>query len=79
MVDKETASETAMATLSTTAAGEEIIIEKSGEPFARLIAFGSRPVRRKPGGLKGQIRISDDFDESLPSAIAKAFGMKKNG
>lgn len=59
------------------AAGEEIIIAKAGKPLARLVAFAPRPVRRKPGGLKGQIRIADDFDAPLPPEVARAFGMKK--
>jgi len=29
---------------------------------------------RRPGALKGKIKIADDFDE-LPSDIADAFGM----
>ena len=59
------------------AAGEEIIIAKAGKPLARLVAYTPRATRRKPGALKGQIRISEDFDAPLPREIAKAFGIEK--
>jgi antitoxin (DNA-binding transcriptional repressor) of toxin-antitoxin stability system len=42
------------------AAGEEVIITRGGEPVARLVCY-EKP-RRKPGGLKGKIWISPDFD-----------------
>ncbi len=54
--------------------GEEIIIGKAGYPVAKLIPFVKKDVRRKPGALKGKIRISDDF-ETLPDDIAAAFGI----
>lgn len=46
--------------------GEEIIIAKEGEPIARLVAF-EKP-KRKPrvaGSMKGQIKMSDDFDAPM--------------
>lgn len=59
--------------LERVAAGEEIVIARNGEPVARLVpAF--RGVRRRPGSLKGRIRIGRDFDAPLPPAIAGAFG-----
>ena len=54
--------------------GEEIIIKKAGKPVAVLRRYDATEVARKPGALKGQIRISDDFDE-LPDDIAAAFGV----
>lgn len=50
--------------------GEEIIIAKSGTPFLRLIPYESPP--RKPGSLKGQIKIEPDFDET-PREVVNAF------
>ena len=48
------------------AEGEEIIIAKAGKPMARLISLENTiKAPRKPGGLKGQIWISDDFDEPM--------------
>ena len=55
-------------------AGEEIIIGKAGKPVARLIKYETHGKPRKPGALKGKIKISDDFD-TLPDDLAKAFGM----
>lgn len=55
-------------------AGEEVIIGKAGKPVARLVRYTEPAVRRRPGALKGKIRIAEDFDE-LPPDIAAAFGM----
>jgi prevent-host-death family protein len=52
-------------------AGEEIIIARSGKPVARLVPM--KRVRRRPGGMKGRIWISEDFDAPLPEEIARAF------
>jgi prevent-host-death family protein len=52
-------------------AGEEIVIRRGRRPVATLTAY--RPQRRVPGRLRGQIRISADFDV-LPKDIADAFG-----
>ncbi len=52
--------------------GEEIVIAKDGHPVAKLVAVSPR--ERKPGRLKGRIRIGRNFDAPLPKALAKAFG-----
>ena len=57
--------------LERVAEGEEIIIAKSGRPMARLVPMPSEP--RRPGRLKGKIRMADDFDAPLPEEIAAAF------
>ena len=54
--------------------GEDIIIKKAGKPVAILHKYNAGNIKRKPGALKGQIIISDDFDE-VPDDIASAFGM----
>ena len=54
--------------------GQEVIIEKAGKPVAKLVQYERSDKQRKPGALRGKIKISDDFDE-LPEDIAKAFGM----
>ncbi len=56
-------------------AGEDVIIGKAGKPVARLVKYELKEVKRKPGALKGKIKIKEDFDE-LPPDIAKAFGME---
>ena len=57
-------------------AGEEVIIGKAGKPVARLIPYDRGKERRRPGALKGQILIADNFDE-LPEDIAEAFGVTR--
>jgi len=57
-------------------AGEDIIIGKAGRPVARLVKYENNREARRPGALKGRIRISNDFDE-LPDDLAEAFGMEK--
>lgn len=48
-------------------AGEEIIIARGGRPAARLVPIQQPAVERKPGRLRGRIRIGGDFDAPLPS------------
>ena len=43
-------------------AGEEIVIAKAGTPVARLVPVLPAGVVRKPGSLKGRIRIGPDFN-----------------
>ena len=57
-------------------AGEEVIIGKAGKPVAKLVRYQRKVEQRRPGALKGKIKIADDFDE-LPEDIAEAFGIKK--
>jgi prevent-host-death family protein len=57
------------------ASGSEIVIAKAGVPRARLVPI--KPVRRRPGGSKGRIRIAADFDVPLPSAVLSAFTGRK--
>jgi prevent-host-death family protein len=47
--------------------GEEIVIARSGRPIAKLVPFVDPTATRRPFGLfKGQVRMSDDFDDPLP-------------
>ncbi len=55
-------------------AGEEVIIGKAGKPVAKLVRYQRRAEPRRPGALKGKIKIAKDFDD-LPADIAEAFGM----
>jgi len=57
-------------------AGEDVIIGKAGKPVAKLIRYQNDRLPRRPGALKGKIKIAEDFD-ALPEDIAKAFGMEK--
>lgn len=56
------------------AAGEEIVIARHGRPVARLVAVDRVLEPRRPGTLKGLIRVHDDFDAPLPAELAEAFG-----
>lgn len=55
--------------------GEEVIIARAGMPIAILEPYRRDSRKRMPGRLRGQIRISADFDE-IPPDIAEAFGME---
>jgi len=54
-------------------AGEEITIAKAGKPVARLVALTPPRQTRKPGFLKGKIRIAQDFDAPLPAGLLDDF------
>lgn len=54
------------------AAGEEIIIGKAGKPMAKLVAYKEERSPRRPGALKGKIRIAPDFDVT-PDEVIDAF------
>ena len=56
-------------------AGEDVIIGKAGKPVARLVRYERNREPRRPGALKGKIKIAKDFD-TLPGDIAEAFGME---
>ena len=54
-------------------AGEELTIAKAGKPLARLVPIKPAKRVRKPGFLKGKMRIANDFDAPLPSELIDAF------
>ena len=58
------------------AAGEEIIIGKAGRPMARLVPYVEQREPRRPGALKGKVRIADDFD-ATPEWLIDAFEGKR--
>jgi prevent-host-death family protein len=51
-------------------AGEEIILAKSGKPYAKLVPFDELGGRR-PGLAQG--RLTEDFFEDLPEAELRAW------
>ena len=53
--------------------GEEIVIARHNRPVARLVPFSRTSAARKPGSMRGQIRMSDDFDAPLPESLLMAF------
>jgi len=58
--------------LKEVAAGEEVIICSYGNPVAKIVPYTNKIKCRKPGLLKGKIKIAADFDE-LPEDFLKYF------
>jgi len=56
--------------------GEEVIIAKAGKPVVKLVPIKEMKPKRKPGALKGKIKISADFDAPLPDDLLDLFGGK---
>jgi prevent-host-death family protein len=44
------------------AAGGEVLIAKGGRAMARLVPLRRDDTPRRPGLLKGKLRIADDFE-----------------
>lgn len=59
--------------LEQVAKGKEIVIGKAGKPIAKLIPYVEKNEPRKPGRLKGKIKIADDFNDDLPPDILASF------
>lgn len=57
-------------------AGEDIILERSGTPVARIVPIAASRVDRAAtrGAWKGRVEIASDFDE-LDDDLQRAFGM----
>lgn len=45
--------------------GEEVVICKAGESIVKLVPCAQSAMPRVPGMLKGQIKMSDDFNDSM--------------
>ena len=46
------------------------VICREGRPFAMVVPYSPLARQRKPGSLKGRVRMADDFDETPESVIA---------
>jgi len=55
------------------AAGEEIVISKSGKPKAKLVPLEDVRPHRAPGRGRGAWKVGKDFDAPLPHDIRVAF------
>lgn len=55
------------------AAGEEIVIAKSGRPRARLVPLEDTRALRVSGKGKGRWRVGKDFDAPLPDDLLDRF------
>ncbi len=53
---------------------EEILISRNGKVVAKIIPFSDKPQgKRIFGRLRGQMKISHDFDAPLPKDILDGF------
>ena len=59
--------------LAAVEAGEEVVITRYGKRVAKLVAVTKTAQKRKLGGLRGKIRVSDDFDAPLPDDVLASF------
>jgi prevent-host-death family protein len=53
--------------------GAEVVITRGNKPLARLVPYIEKSHVRRPGYLKGKIRVADDFDAPLPGEVLDAF------
>lgn len=53
--------------------GEEIVIARAGKPVARLVPAEPKPKRGMYGKYKGQIWMSEDFNDPLPWELFPGF------
>ena len=44
--------------------GSELLIAKGGRPMARLVPLGRDDSPRRPGLLKGKLKISEEFERA---------------
>lgn len=59
--------------------GQEFILVDDGAPVARLTSALPAGIVRKPGSMRGKIRIAEDFDASLEDDVIATFeGRSKN-
>lgn len=53
--------------------GEEIIIARGDQPLVRLQPLREKKGQRKPGSMKGLLKIGPEFFEPLPDDELKAW------
>lgn len=56
--------------------GEEVVLRRGRKPVARVVPILAEEgaTRRKPGRMRGRVKVSPDFDE-WPGDIAQALGI----
>lgn len=54
-------------------AGEEIIIARGDEPLVRLEPLRGKKGQRKPGRLRGVLKVGPEFFEPLPEDELKSW------
>ncbi len=53
--------------------GEEVIISRGDEPLVHLQPLREKKGHRKPGSMKGKLKVGPEFFEPLPEAELKAW------
>jgi antitoxin (DNA-binding transcriptional repressor) of toxin-antitoxin stability system len=56
--------------------GEEVVLRRGRRPVARVVPILAEEggARRKPGRMRGRVRVPEDFDE-WPADVAHALGI----
>lgn len=72
-VDAHEAKKRFLRLLARVEAGEEIVIARAGTPVARLIPVKFHGSDRRPGTALGQVKLSADFEATLPNALLETF------
>jgi prevent-host-death family protein len=54
--------------------GEEIVIARGKKPVVRLVAIEDKAGQRKPGALRGKLKVGPEFFEPLPAEELDAWG-----
>jgi prevent-host-death family protein len=49
-------------------AGEEVVIARGSTPVAQLVPVRGVKGKRKPGSMKGKLRVGPEFFEGLPAS-----------
>lgn len=53
-------------------AGDEVVVARDNKPLLKLVPLADARRPRTPGSARGKIRMSQDFDASLPDFDAYA-------
>jgi prevent-host-death family protein len=54
--------------------GENIVIARGKKPVVRLVAIEDKKGQRKPGALRGKLKVGPEFFEPLPKEELDAWG-----
>ena len=54
--------------------GEEIVIARGKKPVVRLVAIEDKQGQRKPGALRGKLKVGPEFFDPLPEEELDAWG-----
>lgn len=54
--------------------GEEIVIARGKKPVVRLVAIDDKRGQRKPGILRGKLKVGPEFFEPLPDEELDLWG-----